>query len=548
MDEQQQHLRYLIIDDFDQMRVSFKGMLSCYGATDVTTVSSGEKALKLLANNSYDVVICDYNLGEGKDGQQVLEESRHLGYLGHAATFFMITAESNMPMVMSALEHQPDDYMVKPINRDVLHHRLTVALKRKRQLKEIDDALVRDDKLAAIELCRGRSGKDLKQRLYLAKLQAELCLDIKRYSEAEKIFKGILEIRDFPWARFGLCKIRFLSADYESAESGFRELIEQNHLYLEVYDWLVKLLQARDETLEAQRLLQDAVQLSPKAVARQRKLGKLAAVNGDIDGAEKAYQAAIRWGRYSCFAKAIEYRRLAEIYQERGSISKVVRLLVEGRKRFSAQPVERIQMLCGQALSQRRHQGAGAVVDDYLEEVMRLIDTHKKDMTAEHLFTTADECFQLAKHEEAKQLLQILLSNHHDDDKWVERVTELMLRHGRENEVAQLMTIARGELEEIHVKCTELLRNERLQQAITLLNEAIDQYPRNRTLMLMAAGAMINYMHDNGMDQGYHFRCRYSLNRLLERDRQDQDAGRFLKMLNKITPSRVEESVGGQYG
>ncbi|PUB87826.1 MAG: hypothetical protein DBP02_00510 [gamma proteobacterium symbiont of Ctena orbiculata] len=152
MEELRQNLNYLIIDDFDQMRVSFKGMLTSYGATDVTTCASGEKALKLLANNSYDVVICDYNLGDGKDGQQVLEEARYLGYLGHAATFFMITAESNMPMVMSALEHQPDDYMVKPINREVLHHRLTVALNRKRQLKAIDDALIRDDKLCAIDL------------------------------------------------------------------------------------------------------------------------------------------------------------------------------------------------------------------------------------------------------------------------------------------------------------------------------------------------------------------------------------------------------------
>jgi uncharacterized protein YpiB (UPF0302 family) len=44
--------------------------------------------------------------------------------------------------------------MVKPINRDVLHHRLTTALNRKRKLKEIDEALIHEDKLSAIDLYR----------------------------------------------------------------------------------------------------------------------------------------------------------------------------------------------------------------------------------------------------------------------------------------------------------------------------------------------------------------------------------------------------------
>jgi DNA-binding response OmpR family regulator len=547
MEEQRQQLRYLIIDDFDQMRVSFKGMLTSYGATDVTTCSSGEKAIKLLANNSYDVVICDYNLGDGKDGQQVLEEVRHLGYLGHAATFFMITAESNMPMVMSALEHQPDDYMIKPINRDVLHHRLTVALKRKTQLRPIDEALVREDKVSAIAMCRERSGKDLKQRLYLAKLQAELCLEIKRYDEAEEIYREILAIRDFPWALFGLAKINFLIGEYKKAEAGLRALLEQNHLYLEVYDWLVELLQKRDESVEAQQLLEEAVMLSPKAVARQRKLGLVAEANGDIERAERAYQAAIRWGKNSCFASALEYRRLAEIYQNSGNAPKVVRLLVEGRKRFSNQPAERIRMLCGQALAHQQ-QGMAADVDLYLDEAMHLLDECKREVTAKHLLEVADDLFRLSRPEEAQSVLKLLLSNHHDDERWIERVRQLMLSHGREQDADDLVAVAKCELQDIHVKCTQLIRSKRLDQAITLLNDTIERYPRNRTLVLMAAGAMISHMRENGLDQGYHFRCRFSLNRLLEKDSQDPEADRFMKMLNQISPLAAEGVLSGQNG
>jgi DNA-binding NarL/FixJ family response regulator len=89
-------LCYLIIDDFEQMRVSLKRMLIALGAEDIVLCDSGEGGLKQLSRRRFDVVICDYNLGDGKDGQQVLEEARYLGYLSYASTFFMVTAECNM--------------------------------------------------------------------------------------------------------------------------------------------------------------------------------------------------------------------------------------------------------------------------------------------------------------------------------------------------------------------------------------------------------------------------------------------------------------------
>jgi CheY-like chemotaxis protein len=85
MDDVFHSYRYLIVDDFEQMRVSFKSMLASVGAHAISTQSSGEVAIKSLAKEKFDVVICDYNLGEGKDGQQVLELHQHDGLHGQVA-------------------------------------------------------------------------------------------------------------------------------------------------------------------------------------------------------------------------------------------------------------------------------------------------------------------------------------------------------------------------------------------------------------------------------------------------------------------------------
>jgi DNA-binding response OmpR family regulator len=534
MDELFARLRYLVIDDFEQMRVSFKGMLTSFGAEHIDTCPTGEKALKALAARSYDVVICDYNLGDGKDGQQVLEESRYLGYLGHACCFFMITAESNMPMVLGALEQQPDEYMVKPINSDALQHRLVNTLKRKQKLKAIDQALIEGDKMGAIELCREHRGGDHKKSLYLAKLQSELCMNLERYDDAEAIYLEMLKIRDFPWANFALAKIDFFRDKPVSAESRFRDLIKKNQHYLEAYDWLAMVLKERGETKEAQELLQQAVKLSPKVVDRQRKLGELALDNSDEKTAERAFQAAIRWGEHSCFSSAEEYRQLADIYHKKGDNKRMLRLLADGRKRFNGRPSEEIQILSKQARAKLLI-NKKETIDDYLQQIDKLVSAHKGVMGAEDLLVTAEDLFKIFKSDEAKVLLEVLLCNYHDDDKWRDRVHRLMKKHKREGEADALIEGSLDKLKKIHAECISLLQEGNKKQAITLLNDTVDNYPANRTIALMSVSAMIDYMKEHGVDKDHHFRCRYSLNQLLVKDPQDAAAEKHLRTLSQLS-------------
>lgn len=534
MDDAFNTYRYLIVDDFEQMRVSFKSMLGSVGVQDIQTKGTGEAALNSLANEKFDVVICDYNLGEGKDGQQVLEEARHLGYLGHACTFFMITAESNMPMVLGALEHQPDEYMVKPINREVLLHRLSGTLQRKRQLAVIDEVLSQGDKSRAIELCAEQRGGDLKRSLYLAKLQGELCLDLARYTEAQAVYEGLLKIRAFPWARFGLGKIAYLQGDLDQAKLIFQALIEQNEHYLEVYDWLVKVVEEEGDSESAQSLLARATRLSPKLVQRQRNLGRIALANGDAAVAERAYQAAVRWGAHSCFASAEEYRRLASIYHVAGQSSKMLRLLADGRKRFAKQPSDRIQMLCSQSLYKQKLDEKNDI-ERNLEEMERLLEKHRHELRDEQLLETARECYLLSRAELAESILKVVLCNHHDESEWVDRVRLLMAEFDRNDEAQDLIDGIVSELQELHRRSNALLDQGGVEKAVALLTEVIELYPGNRTLNLLAVAAMIDYMRIHGVNQSYQFRCRHSLTHLLQRNQHDREADRYLGQLARLT-------------
>ena len=534
MEDLFRHRRCLIIDDFEQMRVCLRQMLTQFGVVEIETAPSGEQALKLLSRSTFDVVICDYNLGDGKDGQQVLEEARYLGYLGYASTFFMVTAESHLPMVLGALEHQPDEYMIKPINNDVFQHRLLCTLQRKKRLSPIDEALAKGEKQQAILYCAEQSGGDLKHGQYLSKLRAELCIDIGLYDEAEKIYLELLKIRDFPWVHFGLGKIDFLRKCLDRAEDRFLDLIKKNKHFLEVYDWQVSVQEEKGQAEQAQQLLQQAVKLAPQSVARQRRLGLLALNNGDLGVAERAFLAAVRWGKNSCFAEVQEYMELAEIYKQMGRRSKQIQLLADGVARFDGRPVDQIKVLGKQAIA-KQEQNKNSDISLSLRKLELLAVNHSDEISAEILLTLTEDCYRLARQDSARSLLRMLIGNYHDESRLLERVRQLVMKYDKSTKVDKMIEDATSELLAVQTECARLQDAGKMMQAIGRLNEVVERYPANRPLILAAVQAMISYMLRNGRDQAYYFRCRHTLERLLRFDSDDKEASKAFEQLSRIS-------------
>ena len=77
----------LIVDDFAEMRSLMRSMVAAFGARHIEVAANGEDAVAALESRRFDIILCDYNLGDGKDGQQVLEEAHHRNLLPCSTTF-----------------------------------------------------------------------------------------------------------------------------------------------------------------------------------------------------------------------------------------------------------------------------------------------------------------------------------------------------------------------------------------------------------------------------------------------------------------------------
>ncbi|MAA60160.1 MAG: hypothetical protein CSH49_16240 [Alcanivorax sp.] len=305
----------LIIEDLAEMRSSMKSMLANMGVQQMETVNNGEEALAKLALNQYDIVFSDYELGRGKDGQQILEEVRYSGLIPAATVYIMVTAAQTVEMVMGALEFEPDGYITKPVTLEILRTRLNRIIRTKDVYREINRAIDKNDINGALEACNRLAVEKPKFALPAYRIKGKLLLGEKRYEEARDIYDTVLGIKRVAWAVLGMGKVEYFSGNYEAAQELLESLAKTKSKYVEAFDWLSKVLEAQGKFKAAQQVLQQAVEESPKAVVRQQELARLAELNGDMETMYKACRKATGLSKNSVFRNADNYIRYAKALQ-----------------------------------------------------------------------------------------------------------------------------------------------------------------------------------------------------------------------------------------
>ncbi|MYL83663.1 response regulator [Desulfovibrio aerotolerans] len=125
-------LKVLVVDDSKVMRGIIRKMLGS-GGTEVVEACDGRQALDVLAGQSVDCIISDWNMPRMK-GIDLLRRVRSDAALAHTP-FIMVTAEAMASNLAEADAANVSSYLTKPFTADdlwstlrrVLPDRLAVA-------------------------------------------------------------------------------------------------------------------------------------------------------------------------------------------------------------------------------------------------------------------------------------------------------------------------------------------------------------------------------------------------------------------------------------
>jgi DNA-binding NarL/FixJ family response regulator/predicted metal-binding transcription factor (methanogenesis marker protein 9) len=342
--------KVLIVDDFFNFRLNVRNMLSFFRPRDIDEAANGEDAVGKISQKKYDIILCDYNLGAGKDGQQVLEEAKFNNYINYATIFMMVTAENTMEMFLGALEYEPDDYLMKPFTRDTLEKKINDLIAKKEVRKDVDEAVAAGEYEKALRLCNEWIDNNSKHLAELFRLKGEILTKLGDYGQAVSFYKEVINMGRFPWAVLALGKVTYLSENYDDALQIFSDLIKSNNKLMPAYDWLAKTLQKLNKNREAQQILINAIAISPKAIQRQKELGDLAYRNEDLVTAEKTFKTVVKQGKNSCFKSATDYTKLAKVLTERDAGEEGLLVLKDANKEFVNNPKAAVQVALTESL------------------------------------------------------------------------------------------------------------------------------------------------------------------------------------------------------
>jgi tetratricopeptide (TPR) repeat protein len=527
----------LVIDDFQGMRTMLRDFVRSMGVSHIDTASNGRDAILRLNTNRYDIVICDYNLGPGPNGQQVLEEARLKNLIGVATVWAMVTAEKTPEMVMGAAEVRPDDYLLKPINQVVLETRLSKLIARKHVLAPIEASVKALNFSDAVAQCDLQLKSKVSYPHEILRLKSDLLLAMGDYGAATALFEAILATRDVPWAQTGLGKIHFHARQFAQAKDIFQSVLRDHMVFMEASDWLAKACTRLGESQEAEQVLLEAVKISPNSPSRQKMLGETAYRNGSLSVAQAAFEKTIKIGEFSPYKAPSAYTGLAHVLADCDLPYEALKTLALSKQEFKYNTEAAIQTAAAE--SAVYHQmGQPERAEAVMQDAQKLLEKAAGRISAEASIAMAKTLFTLGSKDKACALLQDVVRNNHENEEVSQSVETLFKDLGMHAEGQALIAQSSGEVVAINNQGVTLAKGGDLQGGANLLRAASVKLPNNEVILINLAGLLIGMLSKEGKNHRIASEARDVLDRVRQINLGNKNYHVYTAALNRIMGGR----------
>ncbi|MDP2142795.1 MAG: response regulator [Gallionella sp.] len=493
----------LVIDDMEGMRSQLRMSLTNSGFAKLHIVANIREALERMASNRYDVILCDYSLGDSTDGQQFLEHLRTNDLISRNTIFVMITAEQAYEKVVAASECAPDDYLLKPFTAGQFNARLEKLLERQEYFAGIDKAADAKDWTRVIAECDKALPARNKYFIELCKTKAAALMHSNRPQEAADLYREVLALRPIGWARLGLARALAMQGKKDEAQQLSQEILADSPQFMAAYDFLGGLLSSSGDKKAALDVLQKARAVSPGTMNRIRELSTLAVSTGQPELAESVMRQTLQKHKFSPVRQVQDYAILSKALANQGKADEALNVVADARKDFRD---EHSQVILAVTESVA-HRAAGN--DEQAEAALaKAMAGDINQLPAETVTAIADACFALGKEDEANKFLRHAIQNNPEDASIRNKVHDVLIAAGKETTEADAM-IEDSTQEIIRINNEGVRKAEagQFDEAVELLCEAADRLPNNLQIVGNAALVIALSLVKKGNDPQMLARC-----------------------------------------
>ena len=517
--------RVLIVDRHSPARDSLRLMLSALGVTLVHGAGNSAEVIRQVKGNRFDIILSDFVLDDGRDGQQLLEELRHTHLIQLSTVYMIITSERGYTNVVSLAELAPDDYLIKPFTADQLQQRLVKAIYKKHVLRRIYEHIEGGALQEAIVAC-DRVIQQQPQYMYDAlRFKGDLLHSLGKTREAEEVFRRVLEGRVVPWAKMGLAMALRDRGALDEAENLAEQVTEEAPDYLSAYDFLASVHEAQGKLEAAQHTLQRAADASPHNTVRQRLVGDVASRNKDLLSAEKAYGKVIERSKGSSLRTVDDFANLSRVLVERGDVTSSRKIAAEMKREWRGDKQAELAALVTESLC-LNSEGSPDKARHLVDQALALQKTIKDEALEKGRHVSqrlavdlAHACFATGKEGEAAKIMRQVAAENHDDTHLIDHITNVFEKTGQPDAGKALLDQVGKEIIELNNKGVMAARSGDLEGAVQLLIQAAEQVP-NLQFLVNASKAIFALMDKKGWDEDLAARAQDYLQRAQRKDRK----------------------------
>lgn len=493
-------LSVLIIDPNPSMRGNLHNMLTQASITKVDYAVNSASAIKLLAKKPFDIILCEYDLGsgtDGQDGQQLLEDLRHHKLIGLWTIFIMLTSEAVHSKVVSAAELSPSDYILKPFTVDVLSGRIARAIERRAIFLPTYQLIEKGKLREAVASCSEAELRHPRLAPDFARLRAELHLELGEWREAETIYIQMLQARPMAWVHLGLARTLFEQQRHEEVEQSLSELLEHYPRFMAAYDLLAQNHEAMGQQLQAKKILEDAVAISPHMVRRLRRLGGMAFDTGDIGAAERAYKQVVTKAKYSEFRDPEDHVNLVRTLVKKGDGPQASGVLRDMERSLRSGPnVEACRAISAAMLHEMTGNDIAAASE--LQQAAAAIQG-ARGLSTQLKVGLVQSCLKNNLDDAASELMMAVV-NETDSEVTMEQAVDVFEKAGRHDLAQGLGQQLKNQVQELLQEAAGKAESGELKGAVFMLRQALRRTPGNLPVLFASSEAVLRQLNMLGWE------------------------------------------------
>lgn len=497
-------MRVLLVDRHTSARNSLRIILSTLGVTAVHSAGTSIEVLRQVKAYSFDIILADYHLDDGRDGQQLLEELRQKHLISLSTVYMVITAERAYHNVVSVAELAPDDYLIKPFTAEQLQARLAKAIYKKRFFAEVFVHLDNGAFVDALATCESLIGKEELFLYDTLRFKGEILNVLGRHEEAKAVYQLVMNNAMVPWARMGLAiALRGLD-ELDKAELLGSALIEDFPEYLAAYDFVASVREEMGKLAEAQDVLQKASVISPNNSLRQRMVGDVAIRNNDLAAAEKAYGKVLERHQGSSLKIIDDYTNLTRVMLDQGHTQGAKKITQDLRRDWRGNKQGELAALIMDSLCADK-EGEPAKAKHDLEKALILHDSIQKEGGGEAFsqkitVDLAHACLAGGNEDMAQELLSKVAAENHENRNMISQIQGVFLKTGKEEAGQSLLAKVGREIVELNNRGVLAARSGDIGASVHMLIEAAERVP-NIQFLVNASKAIFTMLDRQGWDE-----------------------------------------------